>query len=96
MSAMDLLDFVVIGAGPAGEAAVHRARSMGASVAIADREWFGGSCPHVGCVPSKSLLHAADRHASGAAETIHAFPSTSRILDGLFAEALSTLGAPAA
>jgi pyruvate/2-oxoglutarate dehydrogenase complex dihydrolipoamide dehydrogenase (E3) component len=65
MSAMDMLDFVVIGAGPAGEAAAHRARSMGASVAIVDREWFGGSCPHVGCVPSKSLLHAAERHASG-------------------------------
>jgi pyruvate/2-oxoglutarate dehydrogenase complex dihydrolipoamide dehydrogenase (E3) component len=30
------------------------------------------------------------------AETIHAFPSTSRLLNGLFAEALSTLGAPAA
>ena len=65
MSAMDMFNFVVIGAGPAGEAAAHKARSMGASVAIVDREWFGGSCPHVGCVPSKSLLHAADRHASG-------------------------------
>ena len=65
MAAMSTFDFVVIGAGPAGEAAAHKARSMGASVAIVDREWFGGSCPHVGCVPSKSLLHAADRHASG-------------------------------
>jgi pyruvate/2-oxoglutarate dehydrogenase complex dihydrolipoamide dehydrogenase (E3) component len=65
MSAMNVLDFVVIGAGPAGEAAAHKARSLGASVAIVDREWFGGSCPHVGCVPSKSLLHAADRRASG-------------------------------
>jgi pyruvate/2-oxoglutarate dehydrogenase complex dihydrolipoamide dehydrogenase (E3) component len=65
MSAMDMLDFVVIGAGPAGEAAAHKARSMDASVAIVDKEWFGGSCPHVGCVPSKSLLHAAERHASG-------------------------------
>ncbi|MDQ1323716.1 MAG: NAD(P)/FAD-dependent oxidoreductase, partial [Chloroflexota bacterium] len=62
---MSTFDFVVIGAGPAGEAAAHKARSVGASVAIVDREWFGGSCPHVGCVPSKSLLHAADRHASG-------------------------------
>ncbi len=66
MSPMELIDFVVIGAGPAGEAAAHKARALGASVAIVDREWFGGSCPHVGCVPSKSLLHAADRHASGA------------------------------
>lgn len=66
MSRMDSFDFVVIGAGPAGEAAANKARALGATVAIVDREWFGGSCPHVGCVPSKSLLHAADRHASGA------------------------------
>ena len=63
---MDRYDFVVIGAGPAGEAAAHKARALGASVAIVDRRWFGGSCPHIGCVPSKSLLHAAARHAAGA------------------------------
>ena len=59
---MDTFDFVIIGAGPAGEAAAHKARELGASVAIVDREWFGGSCPHIGCVPSKALLHAAARH----------------------------------
>lgn len=59
---MDHYDFVIIGAGPAGEAAAHKARELGASVAIADRRWFGGSCPHIGCVPSKALLHAARRH----------------------------------
>ena len=51
-------DFVVIGAGPAGEAAAHKARELGATVAVVDRRWFGGSCPHIGCVPSKALLHA--------------------------------------
>ena len=56
-------DFVVIGAGTAGEAAANKARELGATVAIADRRWFGGSCPHVGCIPSKSLLHSADEHA---------------------------------
>jgi pyruvate/2-oxoglutarate dehydrogenase complex dihydrolipoamide dehydrogenase (E3) component len=60
------LDFVIIGAGPAGEAAAFEARRRDASVAIVDRRWFGGSCPHVGCVPSKALLHAAYRHAGGA------------------------------
>ena len=59
-------DFVVIGAGPAGEAAAHKARELGATVAVVDRRWFGGSCPHIGCVPSKALLHAAERHAAGA------------------------------
>ncbi len=55
-------DFVIIGAGPAGEAAAYEARRRGASVAIVDRLWFGGSCPHIGCIPSKSLLDSAARH----------------------------------
>jgi pyruvate/2-oxoglutarate dehydrogenase complex dihydrolipoamide dehydrogenase (E3) component len=63
---MDVFDFVIIGAGPAGEAAAHKARELGATVAIADRRWFGGSCPFVGCIPSKALLHsAAERAARG-------------------------------
>ena len=41
---MDSFDFVIIGAGPAGEAAAHKARELGASVAVVDRRWFGGSC----------------------------------------------------
>ena len=61
-------DFVIIGAGPAGEAAAYEAREHGASVAVIDKRWFGGSCPHIGCVPSKSLLHgAAEHHANAAA-----------------------------
>ena len=59
---MDEFDFVIIGAGPAGEAAAFEARHRGASVAIVDRRWVGGSCPHIGCIPSKSLLDSADRH----------------------------------
>ena len=58
-------DFVIIGAGPAGEAAAYLARSRGSSVAVVDRDLFGGSCPHWGCVPSKSLLNAAALHAAG-------------------------------
>jgi pyruvate/2-oxoglutarate dehydrogenase complex dihydrolipoamide dehydrogenase (E3) component len=58
-------DFAIIGAGPAGEAAAHKARQRGATVAITDRLWFGGSCPHIGCIPSKSLLNAAARRACG-------------------------------
>lgn len=62
---MKPFDFAIIGAGPAGEAAANMARELGATVAIADRLWFGGSCPHIGCVPSKSLLNAAARRACG-------------------------------
>jgi dihydrolipoamide dehydrogenase len=63
---MDPFDFVIVGAGPAGEAAAYEARSRGATVAIVDADLFGGSCPFWGCVPSKSLLHAAGEHARGA------------------------------
>jgi pyruvate/2-oxoglutarate dehydrogenase complex dihydrolipoamide dehydrogenase (E3) component len=62
---LDNFEFVIIGAGPAGEAAAFEARRRGATVAVVDREWFGGSCPHIGCVPSKALLYAAYRHAAG-------------------------------
>jgi pyruvate/2-oxoglutarate dehydrogenase complex dihydrolipoamide dehydrogenase (E3) component len=64
----DAFDFVIIGAGPAGESAAFEARDRGASVAIVDRRWFGGSCPHIGCIPSKSILNSAARH--------HANPAT--------------------
>ena len=63
---MTTFDFVVIGAGPAGESAAFEARHRGASVAIIDRRWVGGSCPHIGCIPSKSLLDSAARHRANA------------------------------
>ena len=64
---MDSYDIVIIGAGPGGEAAAHEARLLGAAVAIADARWFGGSCPFIGCIPSKSLLNAAARHGASPA-----------------------------
>ena len=62
---MDRFELVIIGAGPAGEAAAYKARSLGASVAIIDRDLFGGACPFFACMPSKSLLHSAAVHAAG-------------------------------
>src|ERR671916_211769 len=62
---MQRFDLVVIGAGTAGEAAAHYARSRDASVAIIDRALFGGSCPFWACMPSKALLHAAAVHHGG-------------------------------
>lgn len=58
-------DFAIIGAGASGEAAAHHARARGASVAIVDRDLFGGSCPFWACMPSKTLLHAAEVKAHG-------------------------------
>ncbi len=62
---MDRFDFVVIGAGAAGEAAAFKARERGRSVAIIDRDLLGGSCSFWACIPSKSLLHSAAVHHGG-------------------------------
>lgn len=62
---MDRYDLVIIGAGTAGEAAAQYARSRDASVAIIERDLFGGSCPFWACMPSKALLHAAAVHHGG-------------------------------
>ncbi|HSR21837.1 MAG TPA: dihydrolipoyl dehydrogenase [Anaerolineales bacterium] len=53
-------DVVVIGAGPAGYVAAIRAAQLKQKVAIIDRQWLGGVCLNVGCIPSKSLLKNAE------------------------------------
>jgi len=53
-------DVVVIGAGPAGYVAAIRASQLNQKVAIVDKQWMGGVCLNVGCIPSKSLLKNAE------------------------------------
>ena len=62
---MDRYDLVIIGAGAAGESAAFEGRQLGASVAIVERDLFGGGCPYWQCMPSKALLHAAAVHHGG-------------------------------
>jgi dihydrolipoamide dehydrogenase len=53
-------DLVVIGAGPGGYAAAFLAADKGLRVTLIDAgSKLGGTCLHVGCIPSKTLLHAA-------------------------------------
>jgi pyruvate/2-oxoglutarate dehydrogenase complex dihydrolipoamide dehydrogenase (E3) component len=49
-------DVIVLGAGPAGEAAVNGLLHAGASVAMVERELIGGECTNWACVPTKTLL----------------------------------------
>jgi dihydrolipoamide dehydrogenase len=58
-------DFVIVGAGAAGEAALTLARERGATAAIIEDDLFGGSCAFWACMPSKALLHAAAVHHRG-------------------------------
>ena len=52
-------DVVVIGAGPGGYVAAIRAAQMGKKTAIVEREFLGGVCLNVGCIPSKAMISAA-------------------------------------
>lgn len=55
-----MYDLVVVGSGPGGYAAAFRASDLGMNVCIVDRtDYLGGVCLNVGCIPSKTLLHAA-------------------------------------
>lgn len=53
-------DVVVIGAGPGGYVGAIRAAQLGLKTAIIDREWLGGVCLNIGCIPSKALLKNAE------------------------------------
>src|ERR1700733_1875048 len=54
-------DLVVIGAGPGGYVAAIRAAQLGMRVACIDRQFLGGTCLNVGCIPSKALLDSTER-----------------------------------
>src|SRR3989304_7291050 len=53
-------DVLIIGAGPAGYGAATRAAQLGQKVGIIDKEFLGGVCLNIGCIPSKSLLKNAE------------------------------------
>jgi dihydrolipoamide dehydrogenase len=52
-------DVVVIGSGPGGYAASIRCAQRGASVAVIEKGFMGGTCLNCGCIPSKTLLASA-------------------------------------
>lgn len=56
----DQYDIVVLGAGPGGYVAAIRASQLGLKTAIIEKEYWGGVCLNVGCIPSKSLLKNAE------------------------------------
>ncbi|MDO9545430.1 MAG: dihydrolipoyl dehydrogenase [Pelolinea sp.] len=57
---MEKYDVVVIGAGPGGYVCAIRASQNGLKTAIIEKQWLGGVCLNVGCIPSKALLKNAD------------------------------------
>lgn len=64
-------DLVVIGAGAAGLVTSSGAAGVGANVALIEANLLGGDCLNVGCVPSKTLIHAAQlAHTVNNSETL--------------------------
>src|SRR5438270_10858960 len=54
-------DLIVIGSGPGGYSAAVRAGQYGLKTAIIEKDpKLGGTCLHVGCIPTKALLHTAE------------------------------------
>jgi dihydrolipoamide dehydrogenase len=53
-------DVVVLGAGPGGYVAAIRASQLGLKTAIVEKQYWGGVCLNVGCIPSKALLRNAE------------------------------------
>lgn len=53
-------DLVVLGGGSGGYSAAIRASELGMNVALIEKNKLGGTCLHVGCIPTKAMLHAAE------------------------------------
>ena len=56
----DTFDVIVIGGGPGGYNTAIRAGQLGLKTAIIEKQYWGGVCLNVGCIPTKSLLRNAE------------------------------------
>ena len=52
-------DLAIIGAGPGGYEAAFAAAGYGLRTVLIERKALGGTCLNCGCIPTKTLLHAA-------------------------------------
>ncbi len=55
-------DLIVIGAGPGGYVCAIKAAQLGLTTACVEREYLGGTCLNVGCIPSKALLDSSAKY----------------------------------
>jgi dihydrolipoamide dehydrogenase len=56
-------DLIVLGAGTGGYTAAFRAAQLGMNVALVEQGKIGGTCLHIGCIPTKALLESAEFYA---------------------------------
>jgi len=55
-------DVLILGAGPGGYVAAIRASQLGLKAAVIEKDKVGGVCLNIGCIPSKALIHQAERY----------------------------------
>jgi dihydrolipoamide dehydrogenase len=70
-----MYDVIIIGGGPGGYLAAERLGSRGKSVLLVEKQYLGGTCLNVGCIPTKTLLNSAKLYlhaAEGAPFGVHA------------------------
>jgi dihydrolipoamide dehydrogenase len=53
-------DLVILGAGPGGYVAAIRAAQLGLKTAVIEKQYWGGVCLNIGCIPSKALIKNAE------------------------------------
>jgi dihydrolipoamide dehydrogenase len=53
-------DVLILGAGSGGYSCALRAAQLGLKVGLVEKGNLGGTCLHIGCIPTKALLHAAE------------------------------------
>lgn len=81
MANVEEKDTVIIGAGPGGYVAAIRAAELGQKVTIIEKEYFGGVCLNVGCVPSKALIQAGHRYREAKDATVYGISTKDVELD---------------
>ena len=74
-------DLIVVGGGSAGFAAAIQAHEMGAKVIMVNSGPIGGTCVNVGCVPSKTLIRAAEDHYRAKLSRFEGIEHYSRVSD---------------
>jgi mercuric reductase len=74
-------DLIIIGSGSTAFAAALRAEALGAQVLMIEKSVLGGTCINWGCVPSKTLIHAARVHHEASRGTEIGFGSVTDTID---------------
>ena len=57
-----MFDVIVIGGGPGGYLAAERLGHRGKKVLVIEKQYMGGTCLNVGCIPTKTLLNSAKHY----------------------------------